>query len=56
MWGGVSGVAGAVRALRRSAGLARKGLTVDYSLCLRISVHNAPAFAYCSVRSIKMNF
>lgn len=53
---GVSGVAGAVPELRRRAGLARQGLTVDYSLCLRISVHNAPAFAYCSVRSIKMNF
>ena len=39
---GVSGMAGAVPALPRCVGLARRGLTVDYSLCLCISVHNAP--------------
>lgn len=39
---GVSGMAGAVPVLLRHVGPARRGLTVDYSLCLCISVHNAP--------------
>lgn len=39
---GVSSMAGAVLVLLRHVGPARRGLTVDYSLCLCISVHNAP--------------